>query len=473
MAEGATTRDGGRVRGDATADVLSAIAYHPVPIAVLPTFTAAAALAPSLFYTAPTLLPRVCGHQGRSKIWPKQLEALCAAFATGPSPDGPARARLAVELSMRERSVQVWFQNQRSKVKARDKAAAGERGGADEEGALALVPPPSKRPRHDAADHAGRAAAPPAPTLTLPWPPPSPPLSPPDGKRPSATAPDSPTMVWAPEDGTLPTMTIVCTTATEVAGHWLKALSALLPVLLLLAALGLAREWGYLQILGAPLLAFVVGSALVPVAGPHAYALPYVNGLHFAMAAVRLHTACVSLLGTVPWTPQQLLLLWFGHSAVQEGSSPSEWTLRPEPHPGAHVALIASTAAVVARALITAASGGRLFWTSGRALAIFNGIVIGLRALYEIERSRADASSLHEALELGNDDQNRIVKLSTGASLVAACLLILIALVFCPANRRRVAALCLQQSRLRQLRSRPLRLRPLRLRPYSLTGLPL
>jgi len=360
---------------------------------------------------------------------------------------------------MKERSVQIWFQNQRSKVKARDKATTKEGGGGDELSSprSPLSPPPSKRPRNGAKER-----APPPP---LPQPPPSPPLSPPDGKCPSATAPASPTMVWAPEATEPPSMTVsmVRASVADLGAHWLKALGALLLVVLSLTVLGLARGWGYLQIVGAPLLAFLVFSLIVPVAGPHARALPYINGLHFAMAAVRTHAACVSLLGSVPWEP--LLLLWLGDAAAQQGSSPSIWTLRPEPRPGAHAALVAATAAVLVRALVTAASSGRLFWASNRANAIFQGVVIGLRALYEIqvEMEAARASGFASPPpplpppQLGGDD---VVKLSTGSSLMAAGLLILTAVVFGPDNRRRLAALRLQPPR-----SRPLRLRQLRLLP--------
>ena len=450
----------------ATAAALSAFAHYPVSPAARPPGVIEAALAPSHFpqpLSSPALLPRVRGHQGRTKIWPSQLEGLCAAFATSPAPDGPARARIAAELGMKERSVQIWFQNQRSKVKARGKATAMEGGGGDELSSprSPLLPPPPKRPRNGATEH-----APPPPPPPPPRPPPSPPLSPPDGKCPSAAAPASPTMVWAPEATDPPSMTAsmvrasVTHVVTDIGAHWLKTMGALLLVALPLTVLGVGRAWGYLHIVGAPLLAFVAFSLLVPVAGPHARALPYINGLHFAMAAVRLHTTCDSLLGAVPWEP--LLLLWLGDAAAQQGSSPSIWTLRPEPRPGAHAALVASTAAVLLRALVTAASSGHLFWASNRALCVFQGTVIGLRALYEIqmETEASRSSALSPPLpppQLGGDD---IVKLSTGSSLVAACLLILTALVFSPANRRRLAALRLQPPR-----SRPLRLRKLRLLP--------
>ena len=410
-----------------------------------------------------TKLPRVRGHQRRTKIWPSQLEGLSAAFANAPTPDGPERARLAVELGMKERSVQIWFQNQRSKVKARDKAAAIQ---CDELSApqspLAQPPssaqPPSKRPRSGA-----KELAPPPP----PRPPPSPPLSPPGGKCPSsATAPASPTIVWAPEaamDAPPSTGTMAGASVTSMGAHWLKMLGALLLLALPLTAFGLARGFGYLKIVFTPVLCFVVFSTAIPVAGPHARALPYLNGLHFAMAAVRLHATCVQLLGTVPWEP--LLLLWLGDAAAQQGSSPSIWTLRPEPRPGAHAALVASTAAVVARALVIAASSGRLFWACHRATCVFQGMAIGLRALYEIhvemEAARASTSypppSPLPPPQHGGDD---IVKISTGGSLVAACLLVLTALLFSPANRRHLAALRLQPPR-----SRPLRLRKLRLLP--------
>lgn len=448
----------------ATAAALSAIAdplLTPAPIH-LDIFQAGPApssipLPLSASLSSSTKLPRVRGHQRRTKIWPSQLEGLSAAFANAPTPDGPERARLAVELGMKERSVQIWFQNQRSKVKARDKAAAIQ---CDELSApqSPLAQPPSKRPRSGA-----KELAPPPP----PRPPPSPPLSPPDGKCPSsATAPASPTIVWAPEaamDAPPSTGTMAGASVTGMGAHWLKMLGALLLLALPLTVFGLARGFGYLKIVFTPVLCFVVFSTAIPVAGPHARALPYLNGLHFAMAAVRLHATCVQLLGTVPWEP--LLLLWLGDAAAQQGSSPSIWTLRPEPRPGAHAALVASTAAVVARALVIAASSGRLFWACHRATCVFQGMVIGLRALYEIhvEMEAARASTSYPPPppllppQHGGDD---IVKLSTGSSLVAACLLVLTALLFSPANRRHLAALRLQPPR-----SRPLRLRKLRLLP--------
>ena len=259
------------------------------------------------------------------------------------------------------------------------------------------------------------------------------------------------------------TGTMAGASVTSMGAHWLKMLGALLLLALPLTAFGLARGFGYLKIVFTPVLCFVVFSTAIPVAGPHARALPYLNGLHFAMAAVRLHATCVQLLGTVPWEP--LLLLWLGDAAAQQGSSPSIWTLRPEPRPGAHAALVASTAAVVARALVIAASSGRLFWACHRATCVFQGMAIGLRALYEIhvemEAARASTSypppSPLPPPQHGGDD---IVKISTGGSLVAACLLVLTALLFSPANRRHLAALRLQPPR-----SRPLRLRKLRLLP--------
>ena len=125
----------------------------------------------------------------------------------------------------------------------------------------------------------------------------------------------------------------------------------------------------------------------------------------------------------------------------------------------------ASTTAVVVRALVIAASSGRLFWACHRATCVFQGMVIGLRALYEIhvEMERARASAFYPPPppllppQHGGDD---IVKLSTGQTLVASCLLILTAIAFSPANRRHLAALRLQPPR-----SRPLRLRKLRLLP--------
>ena len=78
-------------------------------------------------------------------------------------------------------------------------------------------------------------------------------------------------------------------------------------------------------------------------------------------------------------------------------------------------------------------------------------------------RERARASTVYPPPppllppQHGGDD---IVKLSTGQTLVASCLLILTAIAFSPTNRRHLAALRLQPPR-----SRPLRLRKLRLLP--------
>ncbi|KAN0059797.1 hypothetical protein ACQY0O_008371 [Thecaphora frezii] len=57
------------------------------------------------------------GRKKRNKCSPEQLEALEAFFAKNRNPTGRVREELSKKLKMPERSVQVWFQNRRAKIK--------------------------------------------------------------------------------------------------------------------------------------------------------------------------------------------------------------------------------------------------------------------------------------------------------------------------------------------------------------------
>jgi hypothetical protein len=51
-------------------------------------------------------------NQKRQRATPTQLATLETEFNKNPTPTGPVRYRIAVEINMTERSVQIWFQNQ-------------------------------------------------------------------------------------------------------------------------------------------------------------------------------------------------------------------------------------------------------------------------------------------------------------------------------------------------------------------------
>lgn len=53
----------------------------------------------------------------RTRATPEQLTILEKTFAINPSPNSRIREQLARELAMSERSIQIWFQNRRAKVK--------------------------------------------------------------------------------------------------------------------------------------------------------------------------------------------------------------------------------------------------------------------------------------------------------------------------------------------------------------------
>ncbi|EPQ29588.1 uncharacterized protein PFL1_02807 [Pseudozyma flocculosa PF-1] len=87
--------------------------------------------------TSAAFRPR--GRKKRNKCSPEQLESLEAFFAKNRNPTGKVREELSKRLRMPERSVQVWFQNRRAKVKTL------ERRGMDP----ASYTPPSRRKQAD------------------------------------------------------------------------------------------------------------------------------------------------------------------------------------------------------------------------------------------------------------------------------------------------------------------------------------
>ncbi|KAG1074672.1 hypothetical protein G6F42_025688 [Rhizopus arrhizus] len=53
----------------------------------------------------------------RTRATPEQLAVLEKTFNVNPSPNNRVREQLSRELGMSERSIQIWFQNRRAKVK--------------------------------------------------------------------------------------------------------------------------------------------------------------------------------------------------------------------------------------------------------------------------------------------------------------------------------------------------------------------
>ncbi|ORY20187.1 Homeodomain-like protein, partial [Neocallimastix californiae] len=53
----------------------------------------------------------------RSRATPEQLAILEATFEKNTSPNSKLREALAEKVNMSERSIQIWFQNRRAKVK--------------------------------------------------------------------------------------------------------------------------------------------------------------------------------------------------------------------------------------------------------------------------------------------------------------------------------------------------------------------
>ena len=59
----------------------------------------------------------------RTRVTPSQLTILEETFAISATPDSKMRKQLAHKLQMPERSIQIWFQNRRAKVKMLQKRA--------------------------------------------------------------------------------------------------------------------------------------------------------------------------------------------------------------------------------------------------------------------------------------------------------------------------------------------------------------
>lgn len=60
----------------------------------------------------------------RTRTSPEQLAILEKLFSTNPSPNNRIREQLSLQLGMPERSIQIWFQNRRAKVKNQAKRSA-------------------------------------------------------------------------------------------------------------------------------------------------------------------------------------------------------------------------------------------------------------------------------------------------------------------------------------------------------------
>ncbi|ORX62239.1 homeobox-domain-containing protein, partial [Hesseltinella vesiculosa] len=60
----------------------------------------------------------------RTRATPEQLAVLEKTFSVNPSPNNRVREQLSRELGMSERSIQIWFQNRRAKVKNMAKRSA-------------------------------------------------------------------------------------------------------------------------------------------------------------------------------------------------------------------------------------------------------------------------------------------------------------------------------------------------------------
>ncbi|CAJ0746930.1 5888_t:CDS:1, partial [Entrophospora sp. SA101] len=58
-----------------------------------------------------------------TRATPEQLTILEDTFKTNTSPNSKVREALAEKVSMSERSIQIWFQNRRAKMKAVQKRA--------------------------------------------------------------------------------------------------------------------------------------------------------------------------------------------------------------------------------------------------------------------------------------------------------------------------------------------------------------
>ncbi|KAJ9084449.1 hypothetical protein DSO57_1024349 [Entomophthora muscae] len=60
----------------------------------------------------------------RARATPEQQAFLESAFASNPSPNCKVRENMAQRVGMSERSIQIWFQNRRAKVKLNQRKAS-------------------------------------------------------------------------------------------------------------------------------------------------------------------------------------------------------------------------------------------------------------------------------------------------------------------------------------------------------------
>lgn len=68
-------------------------------------------------YTQPNLSKENTPPRKRTRATPEQLSVLEKTFTVNQSPNNRVREQLSKELGMSERSIQIWFQNRRAKVK--------------------------------------------------------------------------------------------------------------------------------------------------------------------------------------------------------------------------------------------------------------------------------------------------------------------------------------------------------------------
>jgi Homeodomain len=68
-------------------------------------------------------------NKKRQRATPDQLIVLEEAFIVNPSPNAKMREMIADRIRMTERSVQIWFQNRRAKVKQMQRKEAGDDSG--------------------------------------------------------------------------------------------------------------------------------------------------------------------------------------------------------------------------------------------------------------------------------------------------------------------------------------------------------
>lgn len=90
------------------------------------------------------------GTRKRTRTTLNQLRVLEETFTERPSPDSKLRKQLSDDLGMSERSIQIWFQNRRAKVKLlKKRAKMKEEQQASVKKATCSLPPSNKRPLVD------------------------------------------------------------------------------------------------------------------------------------------------------------------------------------------------------------------------------------------------------------------------------------------------------------------------------------